>query len=83
MTVKLLDNLRKDIKAKIDIADESLLKEINAILFSKKNNDDVVAFTMKGKSVTRKELEHELLHAEKEIKAGNFFTIDELESKFK
>lgn len=83
MTVKLLDNLRVEIKAKIDIADENLLNQINSILIPVKNENDVVAYTMKGKSITKKELEDKLLHAEQEIKAGNFITIDELESKFK
>ena len=81
MTVNMLHHLREELKAKIDIADESQLKQVNSILIPNKN--DVVAYTMKGKSITRKELEDELLKAEQEIKAGNFITIEELEDKFK
>lgn len=83
MTVKVLHSLREEIKAKIDVADESILKKIDAILIPKRNKNEVVAYAIKGKPVTRKELEDELLLAEQEIKAGNFITLEELESKFK
>ena len=59
------------------------MKQINSILFQKKNKNDVVAFTMKGEPISRKQLEDELLLAEQEIKAGNFITIEELENRFK
>lgn len=83
MTVKLLNKLREEIKAKIDIADENILKQIDSILIQKKNKDDIVAYSMKGKAITRKDLEEELLLAEQKVKAGNFITFEELESKFK
>jgi hypothetical protein len=83
MTLKVLNNLREKIKAQIDVADEEVLKQINSILVPKRNKNDVVAYTIKGKPVTRKELESELLLAEKEIRAGNFITMEELENKFK
>ncbi len=83
MTVNMLHHLREELKAKIDSADENLLKQINSILFQKKNKNDVVAYTMKGEPISRKQLEDELLLAEQEIKAGNFITIEELENRFK
>lgn len=83
MTLKVLNNLREKIKAQIDVADEEVLKQVNSILTHERNKNEVVAYTVKGKPVTRKELESKLTKVEKEIKAGNFITIEELENKFK
>jgi hypothetical protein len=38
---------------------------------------------MKGKAITRKELEDELLLAEQEIKDGNYITLEEFENEIK
>lgn len=81
MTVNMLQQLREELKAKIDVADENLLKQVNSILIPKKNKNDVVAYTMKGEPIIRKQLEDELLLAEQEIKNGNFLTLEEFEKE--
>jgi len=83
MTVKVLHKLREEIKAKIDVADENILKQIDSILIPKKNKNDIVAYSMKGEAITRKELEDELLLAEQEIKDGNYITLEEFENEIK
>lgn len=76
MTVKVLHKIREDIKAQIDCADQNVLEQVHLILKKNKQKDDVVAMTVKGKKITRKELEVKLIQAEEEIKEGNFITLN-------
>jgi len=79
MTVKLIHKLREEIKAKIDVADENILKQIDSILIPKKNKNDIVAYSTNGKPLTLKQFRKEIEESKQQFKDGEFITIEEFE----
>ena len=61
----------------LSVKNEGVLKKINQIL----DKEIIVAFTTNGKPLTKEQYNKKLATAEKQIKAGNFLTQEELEKK--
>ena len=62
-------DLRNIVQGYINTADERLLSVLKAVAESYRDND-IVAYTVEGLPVTRKEYRQELLDAEIEVKQG-------------
>lgn len=75
-------DLRKTVHNYIDSADERLLNVVKAVIESYKEND-VVAWTMDGKALTKKEYDLQLNNAVAEVENGNYISQEELEEKSK
>jgi len=59
------------------VKSESVLEKINRIL----DKEVIVAYTIDGKPLTKEQYTNNLKAAEKQIKAGNFITHEELEKE--
>ncbi|MEI6489637.1 MAG: hypothetical protein WCP52_11785 [Bacteroidota bacterium] len=76
-----IQSVKLDLVQKLlSVKNEQVLKKINHIL----EKEIIVAYTIEGKPLTKEQYNKNLLAAEKQIKAGNFITQEELEkSKIK
>ena len=74
--------LRKQLVNRINNADEKLLKEIKALV-DHYENDQVVAYTVQGKPLTREEMRQEIAEAEEEYSKGNFTIQAQLKEEIK
>ncbi|WZL87767.1 hypothetical protein VS868_09100 [Salinimicrobium sp. 3283s] len=72
--------LRRRLVNYINKADETVLKEVQALV-ENYENDSIVAYTVKGKPLNREEFQKEISEAEAEYKKGNFSTQDQLEEE--
>ncbi|KAF2338582.1 hypothetical protein [Flavobacterium tistrianum] len=72
--------LRDSILEYINTADERLLKVVKAVIESYQE-DEIVAFSVDGKPITRSEYKAELANAENEIKIGNIISQEDLEKE--
>lgn len=72
--------LKKTVLRYINEADERLLNVVRAVVESYCEND-VVAFTVEGKPLTKKQYDQELIDAEAEIERGEFTTQEDLEKE--
>ena len=73
-----IQSVKLDLVQKLlSVKNELVLKKINQIL----EKEVIVAFTIDGKSLTKEQYNKNLLAAEKQIKAGNFITHEELVKK--
>ncbi len=72
--------LRRRLVDYINKADETVLKEVQALV-ENYENDSIVAYTVKGKPLNREEFQKEISEAEAEYKKGNFCTQDQLEEE--
>lgn len=72
--------LRKTMQDYINDADERLLKVLKAVVESYKEND-IVAFTVNGQALTKKQYNQELFDAEDEIAQGQFTSQEDLEKE--
>jgi hypothetical protein len=73
-----IQSIKLDLVQKLlTVKDEQVLKKINHIL----EKEVVVAYTTEGKPLSKEQYNKNLLAAEKQIKAGNFITQEELEKK--
>ena len=73
-------DLRKTVIDYVKSADERLLNVIKAVVESYQEND-VVAFTVNGKPLTKDQYEQVLLEAESEIENGNSISQEALEKE--
>ncbi|MEO5789960.1 hypothetical protein [Gelidibacter sp.] len=73
-------DLRKTVIDYVKSADERLLNVIKAVVESYQEND-VVAFTVNGKPLTKYQYEQILLEAESEIENGNSISPEALEKE--
>lgn len=71
--------IRKKIHQYIDVADERLLKIINAIILEDENH--IVAYTTSGEPLNKSQYMAELEASEKEIENGEFITNEDLEKE--
>jgi 23S rRNA pseudoU1915 N3-methylase RlmH len=72
--------LRRRLVDYINKADETVLKEVQALV-ENYENDSIVAYTVQGKPLNREEFQKEISEAEAEYKKGNFSTQDQLEEE--
>jgi len=72
--------LRDSILEYINTADERLLKVVKAVIESYKE-DEIVAFSVEGKPITRSEYKSELADSEIEIKNGKVISQRDLETE--
>ena len=71
-------DLKKEVLEKIFNADEPLLKRIKSAIEDYEENT-LVAYSVTGEPLTIAEYRQEILKAEEEIKARNYFTTEELQ----
>ena len=74
-------DLKQSVQNYIDTADNRLLKMIKALVESYHEEDEVVAYTVDGKPLTRKLYNQELLDAETEIQKGELTSVEDLEKE--
>lgn len=74
-------DLKQSVQNYIDTADNRLLKMIKALAENYHGDDDIVAYTIDGKPLTRKQYDQELLDAEAEIHRGELTSIEDLEKE--
>lgn len=74
-------DLKQSVQNYIDTADNRLLKMIKALVESYHEDDDIVAYTVDGKPLTRKQYNQELLEAEAEIQRGELTSVEDLEKE--
>lgn len=74
--------LRRRLVDYINKADETVLKEVQALV-ENYENDSIVAYTVQGKPLNREEFQKEISEAEAEYKKGNFSTQDQLEEEIR
>ena len=72
--------LRESVLGYINTADEHLLKVVKAVIESYQEND-IVAYTIDGKPLTRLAYKEELQEAKAEIKRGEYITQEDLEKE--
>lgn len=68
------------VKHLLKVKKESVLNKIKEILLSDEN-EEVVAYTIDGNSLTLSQYQNELKEAEKEIERGEYLTSDELDKE--
>ncbi|MGI0105198.1 hypothetical protein [Salinimicrobium sp. WS361] len=74
--------LRRRLVDYINKADETVLKEVQALV-ENYENDSIVAYTVQGKPLNREEFQKEISEAEAEYRKGNFSTQDQLEEEIR
>ncbi len=74
--------LKNNILEIINNADEQLLKVVKNVI-DNYQDDEVVAFSVNGNSLTRNQYKSELKNAIDEIKRGDFVTQENLETESK
>ena len=73
-----IQSIKLDLVQKLlTVKDELILKKITQIL----DKEIIVAYTVDGKPLTKEQYNKSLVAAEKQIKAGNFVSQEELEKK--
>jgi len=72
--------LRNTMLKYINTADERLLKVLKAVVESYRE-DEIVAYTVEGKPLTKSEYRQDLLDAETEIERGEYTTQEDLEKE--
>lgn len=72
--------LKNEVLQKISNADELLLKKIKSAIEEYEDNT-IVAYTISGKPLTINQYREEVYKAEEDIKAGNYYTTEELRIK--
>jgi hypothetical protein len=72
-------DLKQSVQNYIDTADNRLLKMIKALVESYHEEDQIVAYTVDGKPLTRKQYNQELVDAETEIQRGERTSVEDLE----
>ena len=73
-----IQSIKLDLVQKLlTVKDELILKKITQIL----DKEIIVAYTVDGKPLTKEQYNKSLIAAEKQIKAGNFVSQEELEKK--
>ena len=72
--------LRNTMLKYINTADERLLKVLKAVVESYRE-DEIVAYTVEGKPLTKSEYRQDLLDAEAEIERGEYTTQEDLEKE--
>lgn len=74
-------DLKQSVQNYIETADHRLLKMIKALVESYHEDDDIVAYTVEGKPLTRKQYNQELFDAEAEIKRDELTSVEDLEKE--
>jgi hypothetical protein len=74
--------LRDSVLGYINTADERLLKVVKAVIESYQEND-IIAYTIDGKPLTKTTYKEELLEAKAEIKRGEYISQKDLEEESK
>lgn len=74
-------DLKQSVQNYIDTADNRLLKMIKALVESYHEEDEIVAYTVDGKPLTRKQYNQELVDAETEIQRGELTSVEDLEKE--
>ena len=74
--------LKESVLQSINSADERLLKVVKAVIESYQE-DEIVAYSVDGKPLTRNLYKIELTQAIEEINSGKFITQDDLEKESK
>ncbi|MBP2832621.1 hypothetical protein J8281_10535 [Aquimarina sp. U1-2] len=72
--------LRNLISEYVSTADERLLKIVKAVMESYRE-DDIAAYTIEGKALTKSEYRQELIDAQIEIEQGEYTTQEDLEKE--
>ncbi|WP_026777377.1 hypothetical protein [Polaribacter sp. Hel_I_88] len=68
-------------KQLLNTDNEAILKKIKDILINSSEQNNVVAYTIDGKSLSAEEFQSELYLAEKEAENGNYLTSQELDNE--
>lgn len=74
-------DLKQSVQNYIDTAGNRLLKMIKALVESYHEEDQIVAYTVDGKPLTRKQYNQELVDAETEIQRGELTSVEDLEKE--
>lgn len=74
-------DLKQSVQNYIETADHRLLKMIKALVESYHEDDDIVAYTVEGRPLTRKQYNQELFDAEAEIKRDELTSVEDLEKE--
>ena len=72
--------LRKKLMRYIETADERLLNVVKAVVESYEEND-IVAYTVKGEPLTRKQYRKELIAGEEEISKQEYTSQEDIEKE--
>ena len=73
-------DMRENILTAVHNADNRLLKLINALIESYRE-DEIVAYTVSGEALTRETYRQRIAEAEAEIEKGHYITQEDLEKK--
>ena len=74
-------DLKQSVRNYIDTADNRLLKMIKTLVESYHEDDNIIAYTIDGKPLTRKQYNQELLEAEAEIQRDELTLVEDLEKE--
>ena len=74
-------NLRESVLNYVQNADSRFLKLVKALADSYDEEDEIVAYTVEGKPLTRTAYHKELIASENEIDKGKFTTQEDLEKE--
>lgn len=74
--------LRRELVDYLNNADERILKEVKALV-DNYENDEIIAYSVQGKPLTREEMRQEIAEAEEEYTKGNFSTHNQLKEEIK
>jgi hypothetical protein len=72
--------LRESVLEYINTADERLLKVVKAVIESYQE-EEIVAFSVEGKPITRSEYKSQLAETKLEIEKGDYISQDDLEKE--
>jgi hypothetical protein len=72
-------DFKQRVQRYIDTADN--IKMIKALVENYHEEDEIVAYTVDGKPLTRKQYNQELVDAETEIQRGELTSVEDLENK--
>lgn len=77
-------DMKENILTAINNADHRLLRLINALIESyhdEEQEEEIVAYTVSGKPLTKEQYRQRIMEAEAEIDKGNFITHEDLKKK--
>ena len=63
------------------VEDSSVLEKVFNYIENIRANKDIVAYTVKGKPITKKEYIQQVKDADKSITAGNYTTVEDIEKE--
>ena len=77
--------IKQQLHRYIDLADERMAKVLLAMFknYFQNSEEQVVAYTTKGKPLSKKQMIKEVMESVNEVNKGNFFTTEEVRENLK